>query len=104
MIGFRDLNSFYFSSVQELLTIATCEMKEEETRSKVLFWEMLNQTMKHCGYPPVDFHGFMADEARANWCAISIMFNGGPTKIMEDREHHAYFIGNKICLNILSNV
>ena len=31
---------FHLANVQELLTIATCEMKEEDTKIQVLFWEL----------------------------------------------------------------
>lgn len=73
------------------MTIATCEMKEEDTKSQVLFWEMINSTMEQSDYPPADFHGFMADEAGANWCAVRTVFNGGPSNAMEDRERTCLF-------------
>ena len=82
---------FCVVSIQELLTIATCEMKEEDTKSQVLFWEKLNITMEQCGYQGADFHGFMADEAGANWCAGRTVFNGGPTNIMDNRERTCLF-------------
>lgn len=79
------------NSVQELMTIATCEMKEEDTSSQVLFWQMINSTMAQCGFPPADFQGFMADEAGANWCAVRTVFNGGPHNIMPERERTCLF-------------
>lgn len=66
-------------------------MKEEDTKSQVLFWEMLNSTMEQCGYAPAHFYGFMADEAGSNWCAVRTVFNGGPHNIMEDRERTCLF-------------
>ena len=84
-------NSSHLGSVQELLTIATCEMKEEDTKSQVLFWQMINRTMQHCGYHAANFHGFMADEAGANWSAVRTVFNGGPKNIMEGRERTCLF-------------
>ena len=80
------MHFYRLASVQELLTIATCEMKEEDIKSQVLFWQMINRTMQHCGYHPANFHGFMANEAGENWSAARTVFNGGPKNIMEDRE------------------
>ena len=77
---------FHFSSVKDFLTIATCEMKEEDMRIQVLFYKILNNTMQQCGYHVANFCGFMANEVGANWCVINKIFNGGPTNIMEDRE------------------
>lgn len=39
----------------------------------------------------VDFRGFMADEAAANWRAIQTIFNGGPDNMMEWRERSCLF-------------
>lgn len=78
-------------SIQELLTIATCEMKEEDTESQTLFWEMLNSTMMRHGHSPADFHGFMADEAQANWRAVRKVFNGGPDNELVGRERSCLF-------------
>ena len=66
-------------------------MKEEDTKSQVLFWQMINRTMQHCGYHAANFHGFMADEAGANWSAVRTVFNGGPKNIMEGRERTCLF-------------
>ena len=55
--------------IQEMQTIAICEMKEEDTQAQIMFWEMMNSVMLDNGHPPADFRGFMADEAGANWRA-----------------------------------
>lgn len=73
------------------MTVATCEMKEEDTKSQVLFWKMLNSVMTQNGFPEADFFGFMADEASANWLAVRTVFNGGPENIMEGRERTCLF-------------
>lgn len=81
----------FICSLQELVTIATCEMKEEDTHSQVLFWEMLNKVMENCGHEIANFHGFMADEAQANWSAIRFVYNGGYDNIMHGRERSCLF-------------
>lgn len=86
-----NLFGFCVCSIQELLTIATCEMKEEDTDSQVLFWEMLNSVMVRNGDERADFHGFMADEAQANWRAIRTVFNGGPDRELQHRERSCLF-------------
>lgn len=65
------------------MTIVVCEMKEEDTCSQILFWEMLNRTMVDNGHEPADFYGFMADEAQANWLAIRTVYNGSPDNAMK---------------------
>ena len=73
------------------MTIAICEMKEEDTDAQVLFWSKLNEVMASCGHPNADFKGFMADEATPNWRAIRIGLNGGPENVMQDRERSCLF-------------
>ena len=50
------------------MNIATYEMKEEDTNSQILFWNMLNSTMNQTSYPNANFYGFVRDEVRTNWC------------------------------------
>ena len=77
--------------MQELITIAICEMKEEDTDAQVLFWSKLNEVMANCKHPHADFKGFMDDEVAANWRAIHMVFNGGPKNVMQDRERSCLF-------------
>ena len=42
----------FFDSMQELLTIATCEMKEEDMEAQCLFWDSLNEVMEKNGCEP----------------------------------------------------
>ena len=66
-------------------------MKEEDTTTQIMFWEMMNEVLLNNGHPPADFRGFMADEAAANWRAIRTVFNGGPDNMMEGRERSCLF-------------
>ena len=47
--------------------------------------------MKKEGYKKLDFKGFMADEAQANWHAIKIVYNGGPGNVMIGQERPCLF-------------
>ena len=54
---------FVACSIGELLTIATCELREEDEDAQVMFWENMNLVMvEHTG-KVANFFGFMADEA-----------------------------------------
>lgn len=66
-------------------------MKEEDTQSQILFWTSLNNVMEQSGHGKADFRGFMADEAQANWRAVRIVFNGGPSNEMVGRERSCLF-------------
>ena len=55
-------------------------MKEEDTTSQLLFWEMMNDVLLKNGCLPANFKGFMADEAGANWRAVRTVFNNGADK------------------------
>lgn len=77
--------------MQELLTIATYEMKEEDMEAQCLFWDSLNEVMEKNGCKPADFCGFMADEAQANWNAIRHVFNNGKDNILIGRERSCLF-------------
>lgn len=66
-------------------------MKEEDTEAQILFWEMLNIVMKRSGHDHADFHGFMADEAQANWRAVRTVYNRGADNVMSGRERSCLF-------------
>ena len=70
---------------QELLTIAVCEMKEEDKTSQVLYWHCLNEVMATHGFDAAKFFGFMADEAQANWNAVREVFNEGEEMVGRER-------------------
>ena len=73
------------------MTIASCEMKEEDTNAQALFWEQLNMVMLSNGCDIPDFAGFMADEAQANWRAVRMVYNEGPENVMEGQERSCLF-------------
>lgn len=73
------------------MTIATCKFKVEDTKSQICFWEMVNGVMEKKGFLPPEFHGFMADEAQANWRAICTIYNGGPDNVLKGKERSCIF-------------
>lgn len=80
-----------FCNIQSLQTIAVCEMKVEDTKAQIKFWKMLNGVMKKHGLESVEFRGFMADEARANWAVIRGVYGNGADVPMEGRERSCLF-------------
>ena len=84
--------------IGELLTIATCEFREEDEDAQVIFWENMNLVMvEHTG-KAANFFGFMADEAGANWNAVRRVFNDG--KEMIDRERSClWHWEDKLCVH-----
>ena len=38
--------------IQEMQSIAICEMKEEDTQAQIMFWKMMNSVMLDNGQPP----------------------------------------------------
>ena len=66
-------------------------MKEEDTTSQTLFWEIMNDVMLRNGCLPASFRGFMANEASANWRAVRTVFNKGTNNIMVGRERSCLF-------------
>ena len=73
------------------MTIATCKMKEEDTKAQCIFWNSINEVVTGHGFELPDFYGFMADEAGANWCAVRTVYNGGPHNKMGEREKTCLF-------------
>eukprot|EP00249_Psilotum_nudum_P036870 c8922_g1_i1 orf=115-330(-) len=63
-------------------------MKVEDTLAQIKFWEMLNQVMRYNDVSSIKIHGFMADEAMANWKAINrCMERVNLNHCMEEKEH-----------------
>ena len=50
-----------FFRVQEMQTIAICEMKEEDTTVQIMFWEMMNEVLLNNGHPPDTLQQTFAD-------------------------------------------
>lgn len=63
----------------------------EDTKAQVKFWEMLNVVMQKHGLESVQFRGFMADEAGANWAAVRRIYGSGDDVPMEGRERSCLF-------------
>ena len=66
-------------------------MKEEDTTSQILFWEMMYDVLLQNGCLPANFRGFMADEAGTNWRAVRTIFNDGGDNVMEGRKRSCLF-------------
>lgn len=79
----------YDPFVKELLTIATCEFKVEDTHAQEEFWNLLNRIVKEGGFEKPEFRGFMADEASANWNAVCNVYYHG--KKMPNKERSCSF-------------
>lgn len=76
-------------SMQEVQTIATCEMRTEDVPAISKFWRCINEVMEKKGFAKAEFTGFVADEAQANWIAVREVFNEG--EVMEGRERSCHF-------------
>jgi len=67
-------------------------MQSEDGAAQTLFWENLNTVMAENGVLTVNFKGFMADSAQANWNAVRKIYGGGdPSLPMVGRERTCLF-------------
>ena len=60
----------YDSRYCKVFTIACCDMQSEDGAAQIFLGENLNVVMADNGVPNVNFKGFMADSAQANWIAV----------------------------------
>ena len=82
----------YDTTYCKVMTIACCDMQSEDAIAQTLFWENLNKVMAENGVPNVNFKGFMADSAKANWIAVRKVYGyGNPDEPMEDRERTCFY-------------
>jgi hypothetical protein len=82
----------YDSKHCKVLTIACCDMQSEDARAQTIFWENLNVVMLENGVPNVNFKGFMADSAQANWIVVRKIYGDGDTSVpLEGRERTCLF-------------
>ena len=82
----------YNSLYCKVMTIAVCDMQSENYTAQVLFWKNLNSVVQRHGVDDIQFKGFMADSAQANWNAMRIVYGGGDPAIrMENRERTCLF-------------
>ena len=82
----------YDTKYYKVMTIALCDMQSKDAKAQELFWTQLNSVMRENGVEDVNFKGFMADSAQANWNAVRKVYgNGDPAVCMEGREHTCLF-------------
>ena len=82
----------YDSKYCKVMTIAICDMQSEDAEAQELFWTQLNTVMRENGVDTVNFKGFMADSAQANWNAVRKVYGSGdPGVCMEGRERTCLF-------------
>ena len=76
----------------KVMTIAVCDMQSEDCTAQIIFWRNLNSVVLRNGLDSIQFKGFMADSAQANWNAVQIVYGGGdPTVPMENHERTCLF-------------
>ena len=81
----------YDATYQRLITIA-CNFQSEDKDAQIIFWKNLNHIITRYGVLLLQFQGFMADSAQANWNAVWIVYGSGDPKVpMPDRECTCYF-------------
>jgi len=64
----------YDTDYKKVMTIAMSDMQSEDTKVQVQFWRSLNVVMERHGVTNMNFKGFMADSAMANWKAVRIIY------------------------------
>ena len=74
------------------MTIAVCDMQSEDVAAQSVVWKNLNAIMAQHGVNKVNFKGFMADSAQANWNVVRIIYGSGDaSEKMVDRERTCLF-------------
>ena len=58
----------------KVMTICVCNMKSEMAEHQKQMWRSLLEVMARHGYQSVEFYGFMADSAQANFNAVREIF------------------------------
>ena len=77
----------YDSQYCRVMTVAVCDMQSEDYEAQCVMWRCLNEVMARYGVLIVNFKGFMANSAGANWNAIRKIYGSGdPQTKMRDRE------------------
>jgi hypothetical protein len=72
----------------KMLTIAICDVQFEDIEAQQLMWTKLNEMMLKHKFPKPDFKGFMADNTRANWNTVTIVYGSrDPFIKMVNKEH-----------------
>ena len=77
-IGFKTFSvHVYHPVLRRIVTLATMECEDETTDTLATFWQLFNKVLQEVsGNPSKLFNpfGWMADEAGANWAALSRVF------------------------------
>ena len=82
----------YDNQYCKILTIAYYDMQSKDGAIQTFFWKYLNVVMIMNGVPNVDFKGFMADGAQANWNAVRMIYgDDDPSLPMVARESTCLF-------------
>jgi hypothetical protein len=82
----------YDSTYCRVMTIAVCDMQSEDVAAQSVVWKNLNAVMAGHGVHDVNFKGFMADSAQANWNAIRMIYGSGDAaEKMVDKERTCLF-------------
>ena len=77
----------YDSQYCRVMTVAVCDMQSEDCEAQCVMWRCLNEVMARYGVLIVNFKGFMADSAGANWNAVRKIYGSGdPQTKMPDCE------------------
>jgi hypothetical protein len=82
----------YDSTYCHVMTIAVCNMQSEDVAAQLVLWKNMNTLMAQHGVDKVNFKGFMADSAQANWNVVRIIYGSGDvSEKMVDRERTYLF-------------
>ena len=70
-----------------MVTICVCDMKSKMAEHQKQMWRSLLMVMEKHGVKNVNFAGFMAESAQANFNAVREIFgSGNKNKSMKDKE------------------
>ena len=76
----------------KVMTICVCDMKSEMADHQKQMWRSMLAVMEKHGVKKVEFAGFMADSAQANFNAVREIFGSGDKAIpMKDKERTCQF-------------
>ena len=82
----------YDSVYCRIMTIAICDMQSEDVAAQTVFWRNLNAVLERYGVENLNFKGFMANSAQANWNAVRIVYGSGdPAVRIQGRERTCLF-------------
>jgi hypothetical protein len=82
----------YDSTYCRVMTIAVYDIQSEDAAAQSVLWKNLNVVQAGHGVPKLNFKGFMADIAKANWNAIRVIYWSRDTTIpMKDQERTCLF-------------